>query len=120
MPGSELIAQGTELRALVGDEAFFAAHDYRTTRFPVVVPECRVLGLAYGELLQGKSVPSQVALMISQCWRALSKRTVNLAPLPAVLSQVTAPPIASTSFLTMLRPSPAEGSPPVGCAESRP
>jgi hypothetical protein len=54
VPGSELIAEGTELRALVGDEAFFAAHDYRTTRFHVVVPECRVLGLAYGELLQGK------------------------------------------------------------------
>jgi len=54
-PGSELIAEGTELRTLVGDEEFFAAHDYRTTRFHVVLPECRVLGLAYGELLQGKS-----------------------------------------------------------------
>ena len=55
VPGSELIAEGTELRPLVGDEAFFAAHDFRTPRFHVVVPECRVLGLAYGELLQGKS-----------------------------------------------------------------
>ena len=55
VPGSELIAEGTELRPLVGDEAFFAAHAYRATRFHVVVPECRVLGLAYGELLQGKS-----------------------------------------------------------------
>ena len=55
VPGSELIAEGTELRSLVGDEAFFAAHDFRTTRYHVVVPECRVLGLAYGELLQGKS-----------------------------------------------------------------
>ncbi|MCX6567079.1 MAG: hypothetical protein NTW38_11790 [Candidatus Aminicenantes bacterium] len=54
-PGSELTAEGTELRSLVGDEAFFAAHDFRTTRFHVVVPECRVSGLAYGELLQGKS-----------------------------------------------------------------
>ena len=54
-PGSELIAEGTELRALVGDEEFFAAHEYRTTRFHVVIPECRVLGLAYGELLRGKS-----------------------------------------------------------------
>ncbi|MCU0785302.1 MAG: hypothetical protein MUF81_14865 [Verrucomicrobia bacterium] len=52
---SELIAEGTELRTLVGDEEFFAAHEFRTTRFHVVVPECRVLGLAYGELLQGKS-----------------------------------------------------------------
>jgi hypothetical protein len=55
VPGSELIAEGTELRPLAGDEAFFAAHVFRRTRFHVVVPECRVLGLAYGELLQGKS-----------------------------------------------------------------
>ncbi len=55
VPDSELIAEETELRTLVGDEAFFAAHDFRTTRYHVVVPECRVLGLAYGELLQGKS-----------------------------------------------------------------
>ena len=55
MPGSELIADGTELRTLVGDEAFFAAHAYRTTRFHVVAPECRVSGLAYRELLQGKT-----------------------------------------------------------------
>ncbi len=54
-PSSELIAEGTELRTLVGDEEFFAAHEYRTTRFRVVLPECRVLGLAYGELLEGKS-----------------------------------------------------------------
>jgi hypothetical protein len=55
VPDSELIAEGTELRPLVGDEEFFAAHPFRTTRFHVVVPECRVSGLAYGELLQGKS-----------------------------------------------------------------
>ena len=55
LPDSELIAEGTELRPLAGDEAFFAARDFRTTRFQVVVPECRVSGLAYGELLQGKS-----------------------------------------------------------------
>ena len=55
VPGSELIAEETELRPLVGDEELFAAHDFRTTRFDVVVPECRVSGLAYGELLQGKS-----------------------------------------------------------------
>jgi hypothetical protein len=53
--GSELITEGTELRPLVVDEAFFAAHAFRTPRFHVIVPKCRVLGLAYGELLQGKS-----------------------------------------------------------------
>src|ERR1035441_8026698 len=30
--------------------------------------------------------------ILGQCWRALGKRTVNLAPLPAVLSQISAPP----------------------------
>jgi hypothetical protein len=55
VPGSELSAEATELRTLVGDEEFFAANEFRTTRFHLVVPECRVLGLAYGELLQGKS-----------------------------------------------------------------
>jgi hypothetical protein len=55
VPGSELIAEGTELRPLIGDEDFFTAHDFRTTRFHVLVPECRVMGLAYGELLAAKS-----------------------------------------------------------------
>jgi hypothetical protein len=55
VPNSELIADGTELRTLVGDEEFFAAHAFRTTRFHAVMPECNVSGLAYGELLQGKS-----------------------------------------------------------------
>jgi hypothetical protein len=55
VPDSELIAEGTELRPLIGDEELFAAHPFRTTRFQVILPECRVSGLAYGELLQGKS-----------------------------------------------------------------
>ncbi|MCX6926846.1 MAG: hypothetical protein NT154_27120, partial [Verrucomicrobia bacterium] len=55
VPGSELSALGAELRPLGGDEAFFAAHAFRTPRFHIILPECGVLGLAYGELLQGKS-----------------------------------------------------------------
>jgi hypothetical protein len=55
VPDSELIAQGTELRTLVGDEEFFAAHGSRTTRFRVAIPECRVAGLAYRGVLQGTS-----------------------------------------------------------------
>ena len=55
VPASELIVDATELRPLVGDEEFFKAHEFRTTRLHAVAPECRVLGLAYGELLQGKS-----------------------------------------------------------------
>jgi len=59
VPGSELVAEGTDLRPLVEDEAFFAAHAFRTPRFRVVLPECRVLGLAYGEALEGKSYRAQ-------------------------------------------------------------
>ena len=55
VPGSELIAEVTELRSLVGDEELFAMHDVRTTRYHVLVPECRVLGLAFGELIEAKS-----------------------------------------------------------------
>jgi hypothetical protein len=55
VPASELSAEGTELRTLVGDKEFFAAHDFRTTRYHVVVPEFNISGLMYGELLQGKS-----------------------------------------------------------------
>jgi Domain of Unknown Function (DUF748) len=55
VPSSELVAEESEFRTSVGDEVFFAAHDFRTTRFHLIVPECRVLGLAYRDLLQGKS-----------------------------------------------------------------
>jgi hypothetical protein len=55
VPGGELIAEGAELLTLAGDEEFFAAYEHRTTRFHIIAPECRVLGLAYGELFQGKS-----------------------------------------------------------------
>lgn len=55
VPGSELIAEGTELRPVAGDEAFFAENAFRMPRFRVVVPECRVSGLAFGELLRGMS-----------------------------------------------------------------
>jgi len=54
-PDAELIAEGAELRPLIGDEEFFAAREFRTTRFQVIVPECRVSGLAYGELLRKES-----------------------------------------------------------------
>jgi hypothetical protein len=55
VPDSEMIAEGVELQPLVGDEDFFAAHFFRKTRFHVTAPECRVSGLAYSELLQGKA-----------------------------------------------------------------
>ena len=80
VPGSELIAEGTELRTLVGDEEFFAAHDFRTTRFHVVVPECRVLGLAYGELLQGKSYRARSVHFSRPSFDALVNRDKPVEP----------------------------------------
>lgn len=55
VPDSELTSEGFELRTLAGDEDFFAARNFRRTQYLLAIPECRVLGLAYGEMLQGKS-----------------------------------------------------------------
>jgi hypothetical protein len=71
VPASELIIEGAELQPLAGDEAFFAAHNFRTTRFHVVVPECRVLGLAYGELLLSKSYRARSVCLSQPAFNAL-------------------------------------------------
>jgi hypothetical protein len=79
-PGSELIAEGTELRPLAGDEAFFAAYDFQTPRFHIVVPECRVLGLAYGDLLQGRSYRARSVHFSSPSLDAMINRDKPPAP----------------------------------------
>lgn len=84
VPGSELIAEGTELRPLVGDEEFFAAHHYRTTRYHAVVPECIVAGLAFGELLQGKSYRARSVHFSRPSFAALVNR--DQPPKPFVKS----------------------------------
>ena len=63
-----------------GDEAFFAARDFRTTRFQVVVPECSVSGLAYGELLQGKSYRARSVHFSRPSFEALVNRDKPLKP----------------------------------------
>jgi hypothetical protein len=80
VPGSELIAEGTELRPLAGDEAFFAAHAYRTPRFHVMLPECRVLGLAYGEALRGSSYQARSVHFSSPSFDAVVNRDKPPAP----------------------------------------
>ena len=86
-PGSELIAEGTELRTLAGDEEFFAAHDFRTARFHVVVPECRVLGLAYGDLLRGGSCQANSVHISGPTLEVLVNRDKPLEPVrkPALM-----------------------------------
>jgi hypothetical protein len=74
VPASDLIADGTELRTLVGEEEFFASRQFRTVRFHVVVPECKVSGLIYSELLQGKSYRARSA----QFYQPLFEAVVNL------------------------------------------
>ncbi len=84
VPGSELIAEGTELRPLVGEEEFFAAHHFRTTRYHAVVPECIVAGLAFGELLQGKSCRARSVHFSRPSFAALVNR--DQPPKPFVKS----------------------------------
>jgi len=74
VPGSELIAEGIELKLLIEDGAFLAAKTFRTTRFHVVVPELKVLGLAYGELLRGKSYQAKSVHFSSPTFDALVSR----------------------------------------------
>jgi hypothetical protein len=80
VPDSELIAEGTELRTLLGDEAFFAAHKFRAALFHVVVPECRVLGLEYGELLQGKSYRARSVQISRPSFEAWVNRDKPVGP----------------------------------------
>jgi hypothetical protein len=81
VPGSELIAEGSELRPLGSDEEFFAAHDFRAARFHVDVPECRIFGLAYGELLSGKSYRARSVQISGPSLDALVNRDKMPAPL---------------------------------------
>jgi hypothetical protein len=98
VPASELIAEGTELRTLVGDEEFFAAHTFRTTRFCVTAPECRVLGLEYRGLLQGKSYRAKSIQLSRLSFDALVDREKPVEPfvrpplmLPEALAAIRQP-----------------------------
>lgn len=55
LPDSELQAGGIGLTPLAGDEAICAKNPYRTTRYTVTLPECRISGLDIGEILRGES-----------------------------------------------------------------
>ena len=80
VPGSALIAEGAELRPLVTDEEIFAAHTFRSTRYHVVVPECRVLGLAFGELLQGQAYRAGAVYVSGPSFDALVNRDKPVNP----------------------------------------
>ncbi len=52
---SELVAYGIGLEPLSEDEAFFAMSPYRQTRFRLQIPEFRVSGLLFADLLEKQS-----------------------------------------------------------------
>jgi hypothetical protein len=94
VPGSELIAEGTELRPSAGDEEFFAAYDFRRPRFRVALPECRVLGLAFGEMLQGRAYQARSVQVFHPTFDALINR--DKPPKPFVKSPLMVPEVLAS------------------------
>lgn len=80
VPDSELIAEGNILSSLIEDEKIFASSAFRTTRFRVVVPEFKVSGLAYSELLRGKSYRARSVQFYRPSFDALVNRDKPVAP----------------------------------------
>jgi hypothetical protein len=77
---SELVIEGAELQPLVADEELFATHPFRVTRFQAAVPECRVSGLAYDELLQGKAYRAKSIQISRPSFDILVDRDKPVAP----------------------------------------
>lgn len=80
VPDSELVAEGNVLSALIEDEKIFASSAFRTTRFRVVVPEFKVSGLAYSEMLKGKSYRARSVQFYRPSFDALVNRDKPVAP----------------------------------------
>jgi hypothetical protein len=59
VPAATLSAEAISLWPQMGDEAFFAVRPFRQTRLRVLIPECRVAGLSYPELLAGTAYRAQ-------------------------------------------------------------
>ena len=80
VPSLELVAEGTELRPLLRDEALFAADGFRTTRFHLVVPECRVLGLAYAAWIRAGEFRAREIQLLRPSLDALADRDKPVRP----------------------------------------
>jgi hypothetical protein len=80
LPDSDLVAQDTEFMPLAGDEPFFAEREFRTTRFHISVPECRVLGLAYRDLFEGVAYRAHTLHLVDPQFEALVNREKPAAP----------------------------------------
>ena len=80
VPDGELVAEGTELRPLLKDEALFAADPFRMTRFHVIVPEGRVLGLAFADGLQTGAFQAREVRVLRPSLDALVDRDKPVRP----------------------------------------
>jgi hypothetical protein len=80
VPGSELVAEGTELRPLLGDEALFAADPFRKTRFHVVVPEFRVMGWAFADWIQAGAFRAREVHVLHPSFDLLADRDKPVRP----------------------------------------
>jgi hypothetical protein len=81
VPDSHFIADGTELYPLLEEEAFFASRAFRSSRFRIVVQQCGVLGIAYGELFRGNAFRARSVSLTSPFLEALINRDKDPAPL---------------------------------------
>ena len=54
LPDSSIEADSIRYYPPAGDVEFFKGSAFRRTRFKVIIPQCKVLGLGFPELLQGK------------------------------------------------------------------
>ena len=61
VPDSEVVVDSLKLHPLGTDNEFFAGSKFRRTRFRLVIPKARVMGLASLDLLQGKAYRTRSA-----------------------------------------------------------
>ncbi|HAR98905.1 MAG TPA: hypothetical protein DCS11_08455 [Syntrophus sp. (in: bacteria)] len=96
VPDSELTIKGIELRPLLDDEEFFAAFEFRKIRYRATAPECRVSGLAFGELLGKKAYRARSVVLSHPSVDALVNRDKPVKP-------VKKPPLTATEALVAIR-----------------
>jgi hypothetical protein len=93
VPDADLTARGIELRALADDKDFFSAHEFRATRFQLLVPECQISGVACGDLFEGTSFRAASVYVIRPAFDALvdCDKPVNpFAPSPLMAHEALA------------------------------
>jgi hypothetical protein len=82
VPAAALSAEAISLSPQVADEAFFAARPFCKTRLRVVIPDCRVVGLSYPELLAGTAYRAQSLQVSGLQLDALVNRDKPNDPVP--------------------------------------